>query len=198
MKLSPKRFFYVMTGWVVLLLVLSVGAVVVGNNMLVSKNNRLSELKLENSVLDEQRIALAQAKRDIAQYSDLESIAKQIVPQEKDQARTVRELVRFGNETGVNITSVGFPFSTLGDAAAKSKAGTITQVEPVEGLSGVFQMEVNLGTGSSIDFPRLIAFLDRLESNRRTSQVDEITITPNIENRDMLDFTLKLNVYIKP
>lgn len=198
MKLSPKRFFYVMTGWVALLFILSIGAVVAGNNMLVSKNNRLSELKLENSVLDEQRIALAQAKRDIAQYSDLENIAKQIVPQEKDQARTVRELVRFGNETGVNITSVGFPTSTLGDAAAKTKAGTITQVEPVEGLNGVFQMEINLGTGNSIDFPRLIAFLDRLESNRRTSQVGEITITPNIENRDMLDFTLKINVYIKP
>lgn len=196
MKLSPKRFFYVMTGWVALLLVISIAAVVVGNNMLAAKNDKLAELKLENSVLDEQRIALAQAKRDIQQYAELEGIAKQIVPQEKDQARTVRELINFGKATGVNIISVGFSTSTLGDKANAPSA--ITQLEPVEGLSGVYQMEINLGTGNTIDFPTLIAFMDRLESNRRTAQVSEITITPSAEDRNLLDFSLALNVYIKP
>ena len=210
MKLTSKKVFFIMTAGFVLLSLLSVGAVFFGNQLLTQKNDRLTELKLENRVLEEQKISLIQAKRAVEEYSELEDIAKQIVPQDKDQARTVRELVNIANASGISISSVGFPNSSLGQAATPAPSGgdapaaaapsasPPSQVEAVPDIPGVFQMTVSLGTATSVEFSRLIAFLERLESNRRTAQVTELNITPTADNRSLLEFALTLNVYIKP
>lgn len=210
--MTPKRFFFVMCGVLALLVLLGVGSAVMANNMLTKKNTKLSELKLENEVLEQQKVAILQAQKDIEKYEDLEKIAKQIVPQDKDQARTVRELVALAQQSGIDIGSLSFPSSNLGVKAApapkaaegeasttpKVTAPPITQVTPVEGIQGVYKLEVTVQNGDPATFPKLITFLEKLETNRRTAQVTDITITPNSANRSNLSFTMKVTVYIKP
>lgn len=216
--MNSKRVFFVMAGVLCLLTALTIGGVVIGNSLLENKSKRLSELKLENRTLEEQQLSLNQAKVDIEKYSDLERIAKSVVPQEKDQARTVRELINIANASGIKISSVTFPSSSLGQAAQKPAATSnntdgeatpapkaptappITQVKPVDNIKGLYQLEITMQSDSSAPVPysKLLNFLSALEQNRRTAQVSTINVQPSLKNRDLVTFNIVINVYIKP
>lgn len=202
-----------MLGVLVLMAGLGIASIVVGNNMLQKKSDQLVALKLDNRLLEEQQIALVQANKDIEKYADLEKIAKSIVPQDKDQAKTVREIVELAAESGVPIASISFPSSNLGQgqpqvvtptesgtAPATPAAPPITQVKPVDGIPGVFQLEINVQSdnGGPISYANLITFLTKLEQNRRTAQVSQITISPVPKDIRLLTLQLTINVYIKP
>lgn len=218
--MSSKRLYFVLLGVVVLLGIGGIASVYFGNDQLKRKSHQLRELKIESGALEEQQKALIQAKKDIDKYSELEKIAKSIVPQEKDQARTVREIVKLGGDHGIRIASITFPASTLGQVGAGAKPSTApppapgaaaaapatapalatTQVKAVEGIPGVYQMEVNVQADSSapVTYQQLLDFLKSLEQSRRTSQVSNLTVTPDQRRRNMVTFSLIINVHIKP
>jgi hypothetical protein len=217
--MNSKRFYYVLLGVFFLLGALGIAGVVYGNSLLKDKTEQLTKVKTESIALEQQQRALIQAKKDIEKYSELESIAKSIVPQEKDQARTVREIIKIAEESGVKVGAITFPSSTLGNAAPKAATPppadsgsstpaapsppatpTTTQVKAVEGIPGLYQMEVNVQaqSGSLISYQQFIGFLKRLEQSRRTSQVNSLSVTPVASNRNMVSFNLIINVYLKP
>ena len=212
--MNSKKVFFIMVGVVTLLSALGIAGVVFSDKLLQKQAGRLVDLKLESRLLEEQQAALIQANKDIDKYAELEGIAKSIVPQEKDQARTVREIVQFANASGVKLKSITFPNSSLGQlqpkpAAEDTKEGAapaapaappISQVKPVAGIPGVYSLEV---TVQSLDvngasYAGFLDFLNRLEQNRRTAQVSNITIKPNPNGGDSLSFNIIMNVYIKP
>lgn len=212
--MSSKRVFFMMVGLVTVLSVLGIAGVVFSDKLLQKQAAKLVELKLESRLLEEQQAALVQANKDIEKYAELEHIAKAIVPQEKDQARTVREIVQFANASGVKLKAINFPSSSLGQlqpkpaasgdakdgATATPAAPPISQVKPVPGIPGVYSLEV---TVQSLDtngatYAGFVDFLNRLEQNRRTAQVTNISIKPNPNGGDSLSFNIILNVYIKP
>lgn len=217
--MTSKRFFFVMLGVIVLLTGLGTAGTVYGNVFLQRQTQEIISLKVESLALEEQQRSLIQAKKDVEKYAELESISKSIVPQEKDQARTVREIIRLADQSGVKISTITFPASSLGQAPAKPAAPTTpaeggtpapvqpkaattttTQVKPVDGIPGVFQMEINVQADSSqpVGYGNLLSFLSRLERNRRTSHVTNLTVTPSTENRNQVTFSLVINIYIKP
>lgn len=205
MKINSKKVFYGMVGVLVLILIASIAATVYGTDMLEKTGDTLLERKLENAALSKDEQSLAQAKRDIEKYKDLEQVAKSIVPQEKDQARTVRELVSLAQQSGIQIETISFPASNLGQGKKPAKgkkaspAGT-TQLTPVEGLSGVYAMPIDIQVSreAPVSYTQLLGFLERLEQNRRTSHVTNLSIAPSEENRDFVTFSLQINAYIKP
>lgn len=212
--MTSKKFFYVMVGVLVLMVGLVIGSVVMGDKLLQKQADKLVALKVDDEVLDMQQRALRQAKKDVETYNELGSIAKQVVPQDKDQARAVREIVSIADQAGVSIASVSFPSSNLGQKAApkpksddekssstaKSTTSPITQAKPVTGIGGVYQLDITVTSDPARPTPysRFINFLTGLEQNRRTAQVSNISIQPNTENRNNLGFTLTLTVFIKP
>ncbi len=211
--MNSKKMFFVIMGILVILGGLLIASVVVGNQMLQKKSKQLVDLKVENRTLEEQQLSLIRAKKDINEYSDLERTAKVIVPQEKDQARTVREIINIANSAGVNVASVSFPTSTLGQPQAKpptsGEGGTpapaptvppITQVKPVENIKGVYKLEmvIQSDTSNPVPYTKLIDFLTRLEQNRRTAQVTSINVQPSAKGRNLVTFSVTINVYIKP
>lgn len=221
--MNSKRLFFVLIGLVALLGIGGIASVYFGNDQLKRKSQQLRQLKIESGSLEEQQKALIQAKKDIDRYSELEKIAKSIVPQEKDQARTIREIVKLAADHGIRIGSITFPASTLGQAAAAkpatpapadpgngaagspatpaaTAAPTTTQVKAVEGIAGVYQMEVNVqaDSASPVTYQQLLDFLKSLEQSRRTSQVSNLTVTPDQKKRNMVTFSLVINVHIKP
>ncbi len=220
--MNSKRVFYIMLGLVVLLGLGVIGATYGANGILQKKASELTELRLQNQVIDIQQTSVGQAKKDIEKYSELETIAKSVVPQEKDQAKTVREIINIAEESGINIERIAFPASNLGQKQAAAKPTTdstesddssetkatpaaplLSQVTPVSGINGVFQLSITVETPStppSVTYAQLNRFLERLEQNRRTSQVSGITVRPKQTSRSnsLLSFTLDLTVYIKP
>lgn len=199
--MNSKKLYFILLGTVILLIGLSIGGVYVGNNLLKSSSTKLYDLKAESLELAEQQKILVQAKNDIERYAEIETIARTVVPQEKDQARTVREIIAIADRTGVKIANIAFPSSTLGAADKKKKSSNAntTQLEAVEGIPGVYEMDINVQTDSAdfVTFSTLLNFLRELEQNRRTSQVSSLTVTPSSDNRNLVTFNIILSVYIK-
>lgn len=202
--MSPKRAFLGMVGALVVLSALFIAAAYFGSKFITREGDSLTSLKLEAAVLEKQSEALQRAKRDIKDYEELEAIAKTIVPQDKDQAQTVLELVKLANESGIAITSVQFPASQLGAASKNSKQkGTnpdLTQLTALSSPKGVYSMRIDLETNKDVpvSYNQLLDFLRRLENNRRTAQVTDISITPDEGDRTIVSFTLALTSYVKP
>ena len=200
-----------------LLVVLISGAVVYGTSLIQKQGEKLMAAKVQTKAVEAQQLSLSQAKNDLEKYLDLNNIARSIVPQDKDQAKTVREINKFAEESGITLKTISFSSSNLGQAAPvapkpESSTGgqetaqtpapaapSISQVTPVEGITNVFAMDIIVSSVEQkpISYESLINFLEKLEKNRRTAHVKQINIKP-IENGDGLSFSLTLSAYIKP
>lgn len=212
MKLSGKHVFYAMSASLVILVLAIVGCTYLASSMLSDRAKKLSDLKVTNAVLDQEAQGLAKAKQDTATYKPLQTIAKTIVPQDKDQAQAVREIVKLAAASGITPSSISFPASTLGAKAVGTATGTtvpvtggasaskLTQLTPVKGSPGLYVMQITISQDSSTPVPysKFIDFLNRLEQNRRTALVSNIVLQPSTKDRNQLSFTLTLNEYIKP
>lgn len=213
--MTSKRVFFVLIGLMAALGLAFLGIMVFGNKILQERSKKLVELKLENAMLDQQQVALVQANKDIERYAELEKIAKAVVPQDKDQAKAVREIIQLAEKHGISIRSITFPASTLGQKATpapkaegedstaqKPAAPPITQAKPVEGIAGVYALEMNIIPDDSrpITYYQFLDFLSSLENNRRTAQVTQIRIDPKSRSRTnpLISFSLTINIFIKP
>lgn len=208
--MSPKRVFLLMSVLVATLAVLMVAAVVVGDIWLTHQSKKLLSLRLEDRIIEEQQTALATANKEIQQYSDLEKIAKAIVPQDKDQARTIREINNIAESSGIQLKTINFQASNLGQGASLPTTSDtdknnstpapppITQAQAVAGMPGVYSLEITISPieNKPVPYRQFLSFLEGLETNRRTAQVEKITVTP--QSGDSLTFLLTLNVYVKP
>jgi len=177
--------------------------------VLTKESDKLVDIKLQNRLLDEQQTALISANKLTERYASLDSIARSIVPQDKDQAKAVREIVKIADETGIKLGVISFPASTLGALKPKAVAGETpsavvtpaeTQVKPVSGIPGVYVMEITISQDPSrpVSYTKFIDFMQRLENNRRTAQVSNVTIQPLPQDRNKLSFSMIVNAYIKP
>lgn len=200
--MNSKRVYFLMLGVVGLLGIGMVAAVYFGDHLLKQRTQKLVSLKLDSRVLDEQQTALVQANKDVAKYAELEKIAKTVVPQEKDQAKVVRQIISDAAASGVGIQNITFPSSTLGQT--QNKTGTsknsTTQLKTVDGIPGLYLLEITVQSDNTkpVSFQQLTDFLAKLEKNRRTSQVSSISVSPDTKNRKLVTFTITVNVYVKP
>lgn len=215
--MTTKRFFFLMVALSVVLPALIITTIVGGNKLLKSQASKLADLRAQNQVVEDQKIALVRGKEDIERYSELDEIAKAIVPQDKDQARTIREINAIAAESGISLQAVTFTESSLGEAAqpsaqnknqtsstsstastAQNQSG-LTQVTPVEDIPGVYALQITISPPAEkpIPYQQFLSFLEKLENNRRTAHVDNISVTP-VEGSSGITFTLTLNVYVKP
>lgn len=202
--MTPKRFYYIMFFLSGLIFIALLGSVFAGNYLLEKQSERLRHVKAESRATDTQKVSLAKAKNDIEQYAEINEISKSVVPQDKNQAKTVREINQIASESGIKLDQISFQNSTLGQSSSsrsgssKTKLPAITQVQPVPGIKNVFSLEVIIASSSDpIPYYKFLEFLERLENNRRTAHVTSISISPVSAGSDVT-FSLKLNAYLKP
>lgn len=219
--MNSRKMFFVMAGVLTLLICGLLTVVVVGNAYLARQSKELVAAKLDEKSLNEQQTALIKAKKDLQKYSELQGIARAIVPQDKNQAEAVREIVRFADESGVKLESITFDDSTLGQApaapapapageggsAATGQTPTapakppITQAKPAEGIPGVYTVPIVIGsTKNNNQFENFINFLSKMENNRRTAHVEKVSITPGTtpSGLEYINFSLTVNIFVKP
>jgi hypothetical protein len=215
--MSPKRFFYIMVGAFSLSIIGGGAMLYFANATLEKRSGSVVDLKLESAEVEAQLSAYQAAKKDVQSYSYLNDIINSALPQDKDQARTVREIFQLASQSGISIKSVQFPSSTLGAVTAAPAAGatttpattptptaTITQAKPVTGLNGVYSIETVVTPYADdktykVTYAQLITFLQKIESNRRAMQVANIQLNPLGQNSsDSISFTLTLNIFIRP
>ncbi len=208
--MNSKRFYFIMLGVTAFLGIAIFGTAFLGNSLLQKQSQKLVGLKLDAKVIEAQQTSLIQAKKDIAKYEDLEKQAKAIIPQDKDQAAAVREIVKIASASGISLSSINFTSSSLGQkTVVKSESGAtstksttppLTQVEKVPGITGLYSMTLTIQSNSDqpVSYASFINFLNRLEQNRRTAHVTGVSISPDAKNPSNLSFNLVVNLYIKP
>lgn len=202
--MSSKQLYYVFIAALVLLGFGFVGVGYGANKLLSAQATKLSKLKADSQTIDDQQTTLNKNKKDIAKYSGLNKIALTIVPQDKDQAEAVREIVNLASQSGISqLSSITFPASTLGTALGGIAAGSSskpTQVMPVKEIAGVYDLPINVSQDAStpVTYSQLISFIKKLEQNRRTAQVSSINIQPAADHPNLVSFTLTIDEFIKP
>ena len=199
--MNSKKFFYGLIGVLVLLGLGLLVSVREANMLLEHQSKTLAGLKAQSQAVSKQQVQLAKAKRDIATYSELNNIARSVVPQDKDQAEAVREIVNLAAQSGIpKLSSVAFPPSTLGGAATKKTSSKLTQVTPVKGITGVYDLQITITQANTdlVPYASFTSFLSKLEQNRRTAQVSSITVQPDPKTPSLVAFTLVIDEFIKP
>lgn len=197
--MSSKRLFYIFTSLVILLGFGVVGAAYGANSVLTARASELSKLKAQSQAIDEVQASLLRNKADLTKHHELNEIAKAIVPQDKNQTQTVREIVKIAEDSGIlQLSSITFPSSTLG-VNGVAKTPSLTQLTAVSGMSGVYTLPITISVTeeNAVSYEKLITFLRGLEQNRRTAQVTNLTLTPSSKSSNIA-FTLIINEYIKP
>lgn len=199
--MSSKKLSYLLIVLVCLSAAGLIGSAIAANSLLSRKSAELSKAKAESQVADELQQSLKKSKEDIVKYSELNAIAKTVVPQDKDQSQTVGEIVKIAADSGIlNLTSITFPASTLGGAGTARSSNNLTQLTPVKGIAGVYVLPITITQdgNNTVSYDSFVAFLRKLENNRRTAQVSSINIQPDSIRPTQIRFTLIVNEYLKP
>ena len=200
--MKAKHLYYVLMGSTAIALLCLV-AVGYGTDTLLSRQaQKLADLRALSDAGTQQQTAIVKDKQDVAQYSELNTIARSIVPQDKDQAETVQQINKIAEDSGISkITSITFPTSSLGVAngGTAAKVG-LTQLTPVAGITGVYNMQITISVSQtdSVPYDNFINLLTSLENNRRTAEVTSVSVTPDPAHIGRIAFTLVVNEFIKP
>ena len=205
-KLNSLLVNRILLGFIGLLVILTL----FGANLVVGKlrnqGDTLVSLKAKQQALTQEKANLVTAKAEVKKYAELETIAQAVVPQEKDQAEAVREIVNLAQANGITLTTVSFPYSTLGLVTGSTPTSTATpsslslsQLTAVKGIPGVYSLPITIEDNSNytaVSYTAFYNFLTSLEQNRRTSLVTGLNIQP-LPN-GLVTFSLNVNEYIKP
>lgn len=219
MKLDNKKLRMVLLGLVAFAVILFISVLVGGLSLLSTKSKQVVNQKLEEEKLKAQLSSLSVAKVEVEKYSYFSDVAKTVIPNDKDQAQAVLDIFKMADEAGISIQNITFPDSTLGAASSSAPSGTnasgaspktaLSQAKAVEGIPGLYSLELTITPESSPELPaskqityrKLIEFLQKLENNRRTAQITELVVQP-LGNESgptpYINFTLKVNIFIKP
>ena len=213
--INSKHVYRLMIAGIFLLTIGLFGSAYGIQGLLQTKSTELVGLKAKLSAVNDQQGGLVQAKKDITTYNDLYKIAKVVVPENKNQAEAVRQIVKLAANNSIRLGSISFPSSSLGNSGAAATAANpapavtkpsnaastaLSQLTPVLAAPGVYVLQINVNSDSNYpaSYPQLISFLAALEQNRLTAQVTSLNITPDANNPNRFSFILTLNSYIKP
>lgn len=217
-KLDSKRLRYVLLGALGLSIILFIAIAALGLGKLASKSQSMVDLKAQAAAADSQLNSLALAKKEIKQYGYFKTVAKEVIPNDKDQAAAVLQINQFASQSGFLLQAISFPASNLGlsslstgqvSAQTASPSSLLSQALPVVGVKGLYSVQLTITPQTDQDLPasqqvtyaKLLDFLNRIENNQRTAQISQIIIKP-VYNGDgsfrTFDFTLGINIFIRP
>jgi hypothetical protein len=195
--MNSKRLNWLFMGSLVLMVIGLIASAYQVNTMLSKEAAHVTDLKAKSLALTKEQDILNNAKLDLAKYSSLNQIAKAVVPQDKNQADAVREIVNIAQANGISLAAINFPASTLGSttSSSSSTAFSTSQLIAVANITGVYQLTITVigDSNKPVPYDKFISFLSALEHNRRTAQVSTMTIQPSSTDKNLLTFTLTNN-----
>lgn len=225
--MSSKKARNLLLGLLSLGLLIFIILSFIGVSQLSEKSRAMVDLKVKSANIDAQLINLAQAKKDVEKYKSFNDIAASVIPKDKNQVQAIADIFQIALESGISLQSVAFPTSTLGAKAAPAPTASasatqqttatpatptqsaISQAKPFSAVPGLYSLELTITPQSDeslpkdkqVTFPKFINFLSAIENNRRTAQITNVSIQPlntGSSSSELINFTLTLNIFIKP
>lgn len=163
-----------------------------GQTSVRTKKN-YAKLLSESEILDVQISNTEKTNELLAKITDVQQAVPNILPPEKVQSDIVAQILADGENNGIFFDSINFPTSD-------GENFNLSQTEPLEGVSGVNKIGINISFTSS--FGQMISFIEDIEKNRRISQIETINITPSGSDEDGvpssdLAIGILLNLYVR-
>jgi hypothetical protein len=181
--------------------------IIKSNDSMKQKSVTLVSSQEDLSVEQERSLVIADMRKKLEAFSELKSTVASVLPKGKNQAQIIAEINQIAADSNLAIDTLGFPDSSIN---ASSGSGSPTQTKPVEGLSGVFEMQISLGgikstdpkasTKSGIEYSQVLSFIKGFEKNRRSTQIRSISLSPQLDSEtNTYRYSLQINisVYIK-
>lgn len=204
---NSQLVYYLLIICAICLVIASLAGADITINLLNGQANKLVSLKANEQALATEQTNLIVAKKEVSKYASLEKIAEAIVPQHKDQAQAVRQIVNFAQESGITLNSITFPDSSLG--ITSSSQLSLSQLTPVKGIPRVYTLPIQVAVtdaSNAVSYASFYNFLTKLEQNRLTSEITGLNIQPlaNVNSQpvatssNLITFSLTINEYIKP
>ena len=216
--MTHKQSYWLMIGLLIIVLLSSIFLTINISSIFDKKSQSLNQSQNQISVLNQKQLSLIAAKGELNKYQSLYKIAQTVVPQNKDQTQTVRQIVNIASQNNIVISSITFPSSSLGlNSGGSAIAGevvpknlglsslnnpSLSQLSPVGNIPGLYTLPITITSSNQTNqlstFNQFIGFLNALENNRQTAQITSLVITPNSQNNNLVSFTISLNIYINP
>lgn len=221
--ITSKKLNWVLLGLIGLACVAFIAIFYKGSASLQAKSDQLVDLKAQNDVAQAQLTSLQQAKIQVDKYGYFKDVAKTVIPNDKDQAQAIFDISNFASQAGFLIGGITFPSSDLGknaaapataakpvDATKASATDIISQAKPVPGIPGLYSVELTVTPQVDNSLPsrwqpnpsKLIEFLKKIESNRRTAQITQVDVQPQLDTSGKtfktFSFSITINIFIRP
>jgi hypothetical protein len=200
--MTSKRLYYVLLASICLIIVSFIGGAYGASTLLQKQSQTLVSARSKSASLEQQQTQLNKAKASINKYQEVGSIAKSIVPQDKDQAQAVREIVNIAADNQIKLGTITFPSSTLGTGTTPTSAATskLSQLKPAVGITGVYTLQITVQSDSArpTSYDKFVQFMSALERNRRTALVSSLILQPDAKDPSLVSFTVTIDEYIKP
>ncbi len=191
--MTPKKLFLATSAGLVLGIGLIGYGLFWGDSVLNMRADEISQLKADQEDLDV-RIENAKNLRDqLSEFDDISSLTKEVLPDTKTQENIVGELISIAANRGISLESINFV-----GGAGESNNVELSQAEAVEGIPGVFSIQIS--TSLSTSYANILNILEDIEGNKRRFEVTDISISPTASEDGITNFSASLQIvtYIKP
>ena len=190
--MTPKKLFFVMLIALLGTVALTMGGIYLADKYLGEQSTTIGDLRADDELLSTELINAQQTRESLQEYSYLNAVTDEILPDSKNQSEVILLINKIGSEVGVNID--GFLFlGTDGKPSEKS------QTEPLEGAPSILVFPVQIRFNST--YSQLINWLKLAEQNQRKMQVSEIAVgtAQNVDGAasSLLQTTMTINAYLE-
>ena len=188
---KSKKMFFILIALNIVLIGGIIGVYLFATKFVKQKSSEVAVVKAD---IESNELAINSYKdleKSLGKSAELEAIAKEVLPQDKNQSVALNELEEFAKNAGISIKQVTF----LTPTGKKTTGPTLTSPSSLKGVA-VLSVSVK---GDKMQYSQLLEFLRQIESNRRRMQVTSISLGPSSTQLGQLeraDFTIDL--YLKP
>lgn len=190
--MTPKKMNLVMRCSVVVLILLPLVGLYFANQHLTTLAKKTARLEAEVILQEKQLTAYEATKSAVDSLQDIGDLAIRVLPEQQEQSLTVAELSAFAQRSSLRIKELTFA-EPPAEAKGKKKDKEKTVIPKGVTISPVV---ISFQEGARYDY--FLDFLRAVEENRRKMQITNISLTPNEENRTLLDeVSVSLNLYVK-
>lgn len=191
--MKTKQFFYTL----LVLLVISFGGIIGayywGNMQLQAKASTISDLIADRDIAQEKIISLQQARSEAEDLESVTALLDKLLPKTKNQEVLIADVIYTATaESSIPFSNVS-SFSFSGSNEPDSLSGTVLSKANPGVYEYPFTLQIN-----KISYETLIRLLKEIETNGRIVQVENIQISPDASNPDLLTINLSTKAYLKP
>lgn len=193
MNIRAKRAFYLLLALNIALIGGIAGTFLLANKIAGQKSMEISLLKADIETNDTTLTNYKQLEQTLKKNKEVEEIAQQVLPQDKNQSAALTQLDEFSAQTGVKIKQVTFNPGTTD--TKKATGPTLTTPSSLKGVS-ILNVSVRC---DKTQYENLLNFLKKIENNRRRMQVKSVSLSPSTQVLGQLDqVNLTIDIYLKP